>query len=138
MKITGHCLCGHVTYEAEADPAKTAVCHCTDCQTHSASAFGVVVRMAAEDFCLTSGNLKTWIKTAESGNTRALAFCPECGTRIYGGPADGSATGFFSLRTGTIDQRAQFVPQSQVWTRSRQPWTLDLAKIPGHEKQFLP
>ena len=138
MHITGQCLCGHVTYEAEADPARTVICHCTDCQRHSASAYGVVVGIRAEDFHLTSGTLKTWVKTAESGNRRALTFCPECGTRIYGGPEDGSATGFFSLRAGTINEREPFQPKSQVWTRSRQPWTLDLAQIPGHEKQVLP
>ena len=138
MHIHGQCLCGHVTYEAEADPARTAICHCTDCQTHSASAYGVVVGIKAEDFRLTSGTLKTWVKTAESGNRRALTFCPECGTRIYGGPEDPASGGFFSLRVGTIRERAAFVPQSQVWTRSRQPWTLDLANISGREKQVLP
>lgn len=138
MHVTGQCLCGHVTYEAEADPARTVICHCTDCQTHSASAYGVVVRMRAEDFRLTSGTLKTWVKTAESGARRALTFCPECGTRIYGGPEDPASGAFFSLRTGTIRERAAFVPRSQVWTRSRQPWTADLSGIPAHETQQLP
>ena len=138
MKIDGGCFCGHVTYEAEADPARTAICHCTDCQTHSASAYGVVVGIDAASFKLTSGTLKTWVKTAESGNKRALTFCPECGTRIYGGPGDGSASGFFSLRVGTIRQREQFVPKTQVWTQSRLPWVKDLNSIPSHEQQVLP
>ena len=42
MKIDGGCHCGYITYEAEADPAHTAICHCTDCQTLSGSAFGAV------------------------------------------------------------------------------------------------
>ncbi|MCA8926515.1 MAG: GFA family protein [Alphaproteobacteria bacterium] len=135
MHIDGQCFCGHVAYEAEADPARTVVCHCTDCQTHSASAFGVVVPVRVADFRLTAGTLKTWVKTAESGNRRALTFCPECGTRIHGGPEQPAAGDVFSLRVGTIRQRAAFVPQRQVWCRSRQPWTLDLAAIPGTERQ---
>lgn len=135
MHIDGQCLCGHVRYEAEADPARTAICHCTDCQTGSATAYGVVVRIDAASFKLTAGTLKSWVKTAESGNRRALTFCPECGTRIYGCAADQAPSGHFSLRTGTIRQRDQFVPSVQLWTRSRQPWTLDLAPIREVEKQ---
>jgi hypothetical protein len=30
MKIDGGCHCGYITYEAEADPEKTTICHCTD------------------------------------------------------------------------------------------------------------
>ena len=43
MKVDGNCLCGHVTYEAEIDPEKVIICHCTDCQTNSGTAYGVVV-----------------------------------------------------------------------------------------------
>ena len=45
MKIDGGCLCRHITYQAEVDPDKVAICHCTDCQTNSGTAFGVVVGM---------------------------------------------------------------------------------------------
>ena len=30
--LTGHCLCGNVTYSADAEPLIQGVCHCTDCQ----------------------------------------------------------------------------------------------------------
>jgi hypothetical protein len=43
MKIDGGCHCGYIAYEAEADPAKTYICHCTDCQTLSGSAFRTVL-----------------------------------------------------------------------------------------------
>ena len=33
MRIDGGCHCGFVTFEAEADPEKVAICHCTDCQS---------------------------------------------------------------------------------------------------------
>ena len=43
MKIDGSCHCGRIRYEAEVDPAKVVICHCTDCQTLSGSAFRTVV-----------------------------------------------------------------------------------------------
>ncbi len=39
MKIDGSCHCGHISYQAEIDPDKVVVCHCTDCQTMSGAAF---------------------------------------------------------------------------------------------------
>ena len=39
MKVHGHCHCGSVKYEADVDPAKAQVCHCTDCQTLSGAPF---------------------------------------------------------------------------------------------------
>jgi hypothetical protein len=41
MKIDGACHCGYIRVEGEADPEKTTVCHCTDCQASTGSAFRV-------------------------------------------------------------------------------------------------
>jgi hypothetical protein len=39
MKIDGACHCGYIRVEGDADPEKTTVCHCTDCQVGNGSAF---------------------------------------------------------------------------------------------------
>src|SRR6476661_8709081 len=44
----GECVCGAISVEAEADPEKTVVCHCTDCQKGTASAFRVSVPVSGE------------------------------------------------------------------------------------------
>jgi hypothetical protein len=41
--IEGGCLCGRVRYSAEAEPTFAGVCHCTDCQKFSGSAFATVL-----------------------------------------------------------------------------------------------
>jgi hypothetical protein len=129
MKVDGSCLCGHITYEAEIDPDRVAICHCTDCQTHSATAYGVVVAVVEERFRLLTGTLKFFNKTADSGTIRALAFCPECGTRIYARTV-GEGSAFFGLRTGAIRQRDRLTPKVQVFCRSAQGWVADLSAIP--------
>jgi hypothetical protein len=83
MKIDGACHCGYITIEGEADPEKTSVCHCTDCQSGTGSAFRVNVPVAGTTFRMT-GTPATYLKTtAESGNPRLQAFCPRCGSPIY-------------------------------------------------------
>ena len=134
MKIDGGCFCGHVTYRALIDPSTVAICHCTDCQQHAASAYGVVVGIVDEQFELLSGELKTYVKTADSGTKRALAFCPECGTRIHAKTV-GEGSAFFGLRTGTINQRDELTPSRQLWCRSALPWTMDIRAIPKIETQ---
>ena len=137
MDIDGQCLCGHVTYAAEIDPEKVVICHCTDCQRHSATAFGVVVGIANENFKLLTGKLKTYVKTADSGTKRALTFCPECGTRIYAKTV-GEGTSFWGLRVGSINQREQLTPKLQVFQRSSMQWLDKMGEIPGHEGPPVP
>ena len=134
MHIDGGCHCGYISYEAEVDPDAVGICHCTDCQTLSGSAFRVTVRSNKGAFTLRSGQPKIYIKTAESGNRRAQAFCPECGTAIYATNADKPEV--YGIRVGTVRQKAQLRPQRQGWCRSAQDWVMNLESLPKHPKQI--
>jgi hypothetical protein len=59
MKINGGCHCGYIAYEAEVDPEQTAICHCTDCQTLSGSAFRTVIPAPDHSFRILSGEPAT-------------------------------------------------------------------------------
>jgi hypothetical protein len=133
MKIDGACHCGLITFQAEIDPEKVRVCHCTDCQTLTGSAFRVVVPVSADKFSL-SGEPTVYVKTAESGARRAQAFCPKCGSPIYAAPADVTPALYF-IRVGTIRQRSELTPKVQIWARSAQQWVEHLAPMPRIEKQ---
>jgi hypothetical protein len=135
MRIDGSCHCGHITYEAQIDPADVGVCHCTDCQQLSGSAFTTFVYARGESFRLLSGTPKIYVKTAESGTKRAQAFCPECGSRIYASAAV-SAPDRFNLRVGTIRQRRELPPHRQVWCRSALDWVMDLGSVKQVAKQL--
>ena len=83
MKIDGRCHCGQITFEAEVDPNAVTICHCTDCQTLTGSAFRANISTPAAHFVLRSGTPRSYIKMAESGNKRRHVFCSDCGTPIY-------------------------------------------------------
>jgi hypothetical protein len=133
MKIDGACHCGYITYTAEVDPDRAGLCHCTDCQTLSGSAFRMSVPAVKEAFTLSGGQPKIYIKTAESGNRRAQAFCPECGTSIYSSAVEDPQV--FNIRLGTSRQRAELKPRSQGWCRSAHDWVMDLNSIKQFAKQ---
>jgi hypothetical protein len=133
MHIDGRCHCGYITFEAEIDPETVGICHCTDCQAFSGAPYRVTVPARRENFKLLSGRPKAYVKTAESGNKRVQAFCPECGTHIYAAaPGDSPVYG---LRLGTIKQRAQLVPKRQIWHRSSLAWAQDIHAMPSIAKQ---
>ena len=132
MKVTGSCHCGFITIEGEADPEKVGICHCTDCQTLSGSAFVVYAQVPKAALRL-RGDPKVYVKIAEGGSRRAQAFCPECGSRLYAcAEVDPQV---FNLRVGTIRQRAALAPKVQLWCRSAMPWVMDLGTVKKHPKQ---
>jgi hypothetical protein len=71
--------------------------------------------------------------TAESGNPRVQAFCPQCGTPIYS-TAPGDNPDSYMVRVGTLRQRGELTPKQQNWFRSARPWVTELASIPRNEK----
>jgi hypothetical protein len=133
MKITGGCHCGAIRYEAEVDPETVAICHCTDCQTQSGTAYRVVVRVHPGSLKLLSGEPKVYLKTAESGRQRTQTFCANCGTPIYS--ADPTNTKQHSIRVGTIRERAQLVPKRQIWCRSALSWVWGVGPLERIETQ---
>jgi hypothetical protein len=133
MKIEGACHCGKIAYEAEIDPKNVWLCHCSDCQTLSGTAYRAVVQALGQSFKLVRGEPKIYIKTADSGVRRAHGFCTDCGTPIYGSAAIKPQS--YSLRIGTIKQRAELWPERQIWCRSALPWTTDLGGIEKVDRQ---
>lgn len=134
MKVDGACHCGRITYQAEIDPEKVGICHCTDCQSLSASAFRTVVFVDGDKFTI-SGEPRIYVKTGDSGNKRAQAFCPDCGSAIYATSAQDESPKVYNIRVGTLTQRAELTPRFQVWTRSALHWLDEIDNIPKRDKQ---
>ena len=124
MKIDGGCHCGALRCEAEIDPDQVGICHCTDCQTLSGTAFRVVSQIPKSKFKFVRGTPKTYTKIAESGRPRILAFCDNCGTNIYATGADEAIP--YGLRIGTCTQRKELKPSREKWKLSALPWLPDL------------
>lgn len=122
MKIDGACHCGAIAYEAEVDPEKTGICHCSDCQVLTGTAYRVTVPATEENYRITRGTPKIYIKTtADSGAHRAQAFCADCGSPLYA-TSVGDGPKVYGIRVGTARQRASLVPKREIWHRSALPW----------------
>jgi hypothetical protein len=133
MRIHGSCHCGQIAYEAEVDPDSIRLCHCTDCQQLCGSPFRAVVVAPGDSFTLIAGEPKTYVKTADSGNKRSHAFCGNCGSPMYAcAPSNPSS---YTLRVGSIRERAHLRPNKQIWCRSALPWAMHLDRIEKFDRQ---
>lgn len=127
IPMDGGCQCGSVSYRVEGEPLGLAVCHCTECQRQSGSAFGMSLAVPSGAFKLRSGMLKTFEVICASGRIKTCAFCPECGTRIYHQTENG-----MSVKAGTLDDTSWLKPDSHYWTTRKQSWVV----VPDGVSQF--
>ena len=120
--ITGRCLCGSVTYRAETEPVIQAVCHCTDCQHQTGTAFSVVVGVARSALTVEGSTLASFTTTGEEhGTDTQRHFCSACGSPIVSFVEAMPDLAF--LKAGTLDDAAWIEPVVEVWSRSAQPWS---------------
>ena len=135
MKVNGSCHCGQVTYEAEVDPDRSSICHCTDCQVLTGTAYRVSIPAVAGTFRLLSGTPTVYLKTtADSGNKRRHSFCPNCGSPLFVN-ADEDDPQVRGLRVGGLAQREQLPPKRRIWCQSALAWSQDIGPLPGIPKQ---
>ena len=131
MNISGQCHCGAISFTATVDPGQVLVCHCSDCQQFSGAPFRAVLPAPVEQVRI-RGQAEVYVKVAESGNRRAQAFCPECGTQLYASEAESPKV--LNLRLGCVNERAPLVLRRQVWGSSAMPWLAQLHEAPMHSK----
>jgi hypothetical protein len=135
-EIAGHCLCGNVSYRADAAPVVQAVCHCTECQRQTGTAFSVVVGVPRAALTIKGSSLASFTTVGEQhGTDTQRQFCSACGSPIVSFAEAMPEMAF--IKAGTLDDASWIAPAVEVWTRSAQPWSphfeqaTQLARGPG-------
>lgn len=129
----GGCQCGELRYEIACEPVTLYVCHCTDCQKQSSSAFGMSLTIPTSSLKIVSGTMKEWTRPAQSGASVFCKFCPTCGSRILHGKD--SRPDFINIKAGTLDDTSWLAPVAQVWTKRAQRWVCLDADLLSYEAQ---
>jgi len=134
MHIHGSCHCGEISYEADVDPEKVAICHCADCQTFAGAPYRAMVAPLPGTLRMT-GTPTHYTKDADSGRQRVQGFCGTCGSHLYACDP-GAAQERLSLRIGAIAERHELAaPMRQIWCDSALDWAFDLEAIPKTAQQ---
>jgi hypothetical protein len=128
--FTGGCVCGAIRYEVTAEPMMMFNCHCRDCQRTTGSAFSPVVYVPAKAFKITKGKAHYYSTTSEMVGHNKRGFCPECGSRLFGGETDEGQ----AILASSLDDPSLFKPQVNMWISDAQPWDHLDPKLPRFEK----
>jgi hypothetical protein len=123
-------VCGAIRYECNAEPITMFNCHCRDCQRTTGGAFGAVVYVPAKAFKITKGSPHYYSTTSEMVGHNKRGFCPECGSRLFGGATDEGQ----GILAGSLDDPSLFRPKVHIWTSDAQPWDQMDPKLPKFEK----
>jgi hypothetical protein len=128
--ITGGCACGAIRYEVTAEPIVAFNCHCRDCQKTTGGGYTPVFYVPANAFKITRGAPKYFGTTSEMMGDNVRGFCPDCGSRLFGGKSDLGQ----GITAGTLDDPSLYKPQQEIWTSDAQPWDAMDPKLPKFEK----
>ena len=115
----GRCQCEAVEYEFTDSPRTVHACHCSECQKRSGSAFGLTMVVCKNSFVL-NGDVTTYVRVSDSGQSVTAYFCPKCGSPIYGELE--RFPDIVAIRPGTLDDTSWFNPERHIWTDSAQSW----------------
>ncbi len=129
----GGCQCGAIRYRVSAEPVRVSLCHCTECQAQSGSAFGMSMIVSDDAFTLLQGQVKTWTRSSDAGRPVLCAFCADCGTRIFHKAE--VYRGYTNVKPGTLDDRSWLKPNISIWNSQKQPWFVIPEEMFKHDHQ---
>jgi hypothetical protein len=132
QEYLGGCQCGSIRYRVKGEPISVFICHCSECQRQSSSAFGMALWIKDAELSLLSGTTKTWLRRTKSGSEISCSFCPDCGTRLF--HAGHAGSGVLSVKPGTLDDTSWLRPSGHIWTQNAQGWLLldaEVLQYPG-------
>ncbi|HEY4273132.1 MAG TPA: GFA family protein [Candidatus Udaeobacter sp.] len=128
-KFTGGCACSAIRYECNADPIVMFNCHCRDCQRASGGPYTAVVYLPAKALKI-EGTPRYYNTPSEAGGHNERAFCPECGSRLFGGISDDGC----GITASSLDDPNLFRPQFDIFTSDAQSWDHMDPKLPKFER----
>lgn len=130
-KLSGHCHCGAVSFECEAEPAFTVNCHCTDCRAFTGAAYATLL-FVPKDKLTVSGATRHYVHTSDRGSTMTKRFCPTCGSQLFS--ENSAREGMIGLRAGSLDQPDAVKPQRNLFVSSKIPSTPLDPELPCFER----
>ena len=128
MSMSGGCLCGKIRYTVSAEPTVCVTCHCKNCQRQAGTALSIIVGVP-EDSVDSTGELKTYNDTGDSGATVRRQFCGDCGSPVF---TRLEQPGMIFIKAGSLDDTSQLKPAFHCYTKSKQDW-VPLGDIPAFE-----
>jgi hypothetical protein len=99
----------------------TLLCHCTDCQRQSGTAFSIVVGVERDELHIEGDTLGSFTTIGEDTHEAVhRQFCSACGSPIVSLPDATPDLAF--IKAGTLNDKSWLEPEMELWCRSAHPY----------------
>jgi hypothetical protein len=133
--MQGGCSCGQVRYELTSRPMWVNACHCTWCQRETGSAFAVNAMIETDRVKLLAGAPEAVRTPSLSGKGQTIFRCPACHVAVWS-HYNGAGPKVAFVRTGTLDQPHDIMPDIHIFTSTKRPWVVLPADTPAVPEYF--
>jgi hypothetical protein len=120
ISVPGRCRCQRVTFVLREEPFAFYLCHCTDCQAESGSAFGQSMHIRRDAVDGVEGEVLEHTSENSDGRRFVMTFCENCRTMLFGYSEEFPQV--LGLNAGSLEAAAGFTPYGNMWTSSARPW----------------
>lgn len=131
LPIRGGCLCGAVRYEIVDQPLGAGNCHCRTCQKSVGTPYMPVLFVHYKALRI-FGYYKVFKTLSASENIMHRAFCPQCGTSLFG--KNSGTDKVRPVNASTLDDPSIYQPQMDFWVSDAQPWDLMDPELPKFDE----
>lgn len=126
MGMTGHCLCGAVSFETAKPPIKVMHCHCSMCRRASGAAFVTYAMFDAADVRFLGPSPIAY----RSSDIASRSHCGTCGSPVsfcYDAEPDK-----IYLAAGLFDEAQSLAPSEHWYAEGALPWLHLSDGLPRH------
>jgi hypothetical protein len=116
---TATCSCGQLSAVCTGEPRSVSLCHCSECQRRTGSAFGIAVFFGRENV-KTAGQFQTFTRASDSGHAVTFHFCPNCGASVFWEPSRKKDE--IAVAYGAFADQDFPPPSKEVYVELRHPW----------------
>jgi hypothetical protein len=131
--LTGHCACGRVRYEADAELSPIIHCHCETCRRTHASAFSSVGSVPRNSFRWVAG--AELLSSFESSPGKFRRFCSHCGSHLM---AERTTSTHVMLRLGCLDSSVRPRVVGHIWRSDAASWYDPKEQVPEFTEGYPP
>lgn len=133
-RLTGSCLCGACSFEADTQIAMINNCHCTGCRKVTGAVYGTLLWLLRDDV-RRMGDFEAFNHTADSGSAMTKTFCRTCGSQMFS--ENSSRPHLIAVRAGILDQKELVRPTFNVFCDSAIPSTPLDPDLERHDRMRL-
>jgi hypothetical protein len=127
--LTGHCLCGRVRYEVDAELSGIVHCHCETCRRAHGSAFSSIAAVPRDTFRWVAG--EEFLSSFESSSGKIRRFCSRCGSHLF---AQREGHAHVMLRLGCLDTPVKPKALGHIWRSDAASWYDPKEQLPEFDR----